>query len=402
MKARLISLLLIMAVLLTGCSKETELLGKYKKDGLDKVTIRYSFWGNSDHYEKTVKSIKKFEELNPDIKVIVEYSEWGEYSGSISKKLEDGKGADVMMIDYSWIEKYSKDGNGFYDLESLSGQIELDAFDDVDLSYGKAGGRLVALPMSFDSSVPIFNEKIFASFGLNTPASLEDLRMSAQIMRTKNVYPLGMDKWQTVIFVYTLKQQGIAMKYALKEYKELIDSKCIQPVGSFSSEKLKVGRVAGVICPESRVALYDELITENGGNSVVGIEGAGGTRGIMSAYIKPSSMYAIKKDTKNPIEAGILLNYILNSGENAEITNYRGKVPASRKAERYLMGYGTINETAYIATVATRLHMKELSKTPGEFSDEVYVDSFIDILYQYVNMEIDIDEAVELIENIKK
>lgn len=400
MKARLISLILAVAVLFAGCGKETELSAKYKKDGLDKATIRYSFWGSSDQYEKTVKSIKRFEELYPDIKVNIEYSEWGEYKESVTKKLSEGKGADVMMIDFSWVNIYSKDGDSFYDLNTLSDSIDLTAFDGAKLTFGEMGGKLLALPVSFDSSVPLYNEKIFSSFGLSTPASIEDLRMCAQIMRTKNVYPLGMDKWQTVLFVYTLKQQGIAMKYALKEYKELVDAKCIQPLDSFSSEKVKVGRVAGVICPESRIAIYDELIKENGGNTVVGIEVEGGARGIMSAYIKPSSMLAIKKDTKNPIEAATLLNYLLSSEENAEITNYMDKIPASKNAEMYLMGFGTINEAAYVATVATKLHMNELSKTPIEFANEAYVDRFIEILYQFVNMEIDIDEATELIENI--
>ena len=44
---------------------------------------------------------------------------------------------DVMQINYAWLDVYSKDGNGYYDLYELSEYIDFSNFTEDDIKFGE-------------------------------------------------------------------------------------------------------------------------------------------------------------------------------------------------------------------------------------------------------------------------
>ena len=43
---------------------------------------------------------------------------------------------DVMLINYGWLDTYSSDGSGFYDLNTLSDYIDFENYIEEGLAFG--------------------------------------------------------------------------------------------------------------------------------------------------------------------------------------------------------------------------------------------------------------------------
>ena len=50
----------------------------------EKTTLTVLWWGSQTRHDLTVKMIEKFEEMNPDIDVVMDYSDWGGYWTKLS------------------------------------------------------------------------------------------------------------------------------------------------------------------------------------------------------------------------------------------------------------------------------------------------------------------------------
>jgi oligogalacturonide transport system substrate-binding protein len=51
--------------------------------------------------------------------------------------MNSGTNADVMQINFNWLEEYSADGTGYYDLNKLKDLIDLSGYTSEDLKVGQ-------------------------------------------------------------------------------------------------------------------------------------------------------------------------------------------------------------------------------------------------------------------------
>ena len=84
------------AVLLTGtlasCGSRNS-----KHERVQQTEISFSWWGNDSRNRYTIEAIEKFEELHPEIKVDVSYSEWSGYETRNKVWLASDTECDVMQ-----------------------------------------------------------------------------------------------------------------------------------------------------------------------------------------------------------------------------------------------------------------------------------------------------------------
>ena len=78
-------LLCLLAVPMTGAVAEGE-----------KTSITILWWGSQTRHDLTVKMLEKFQEKNPDIEVIMDYSDWGGYWTKLSAQVAGGQTPDVF------------------------------------------------------------------------------------------------------------------------------------------------------------------------------------------------------------------------------------------------------------------------------------------------------------------
>lgn len=66
-----------------------------------KTTLNVLWWGSQTRHEMTTEMLEKFEELNPDIDVVMDYSDWDGYWTKLPAQVAGGQTPDVFQMDYA-------------------------------------------------------------------------------------------------------------------------------------------------------------------------------------------------------------------------------------------------------------------------------------------------------------
>lgn len=358
-------------ILISSCSKEN-------KVSLKKTEISFSWWGKDFRNNYTLEGLNFFSETYPQISVKPEFSSWQGYETYFENLYKDNLTADVMQINFDWLFKYSSDGNGFYNLFDLTDYIELYNFTQNDLSYGIMNGKLNAIPIAFNTIIPIFNKSIFDKYSLSVPRTWAELFNAAKIMQKDGFYPLGMDEKHLFLFTIAWFEQTYNKKFfqnnnmlnisekELEEFfiflKTLFNQNVIFPtLKNFDSNMFSKNKIAGAVvwCNES--SQFAEKIAEKKEISVLGDFISKQNSKESGWYLKPATMYAIKKDCKNPKEAAILINYLLNSKEMTLLQKCEKGIPSSNKSLTILMEHKELETMEYDALMKIRYNKSNIN-----------------------------------------
>ena len=170
MKGKLILIsVLCIPVLFSGCDDNAIITSN-----AEQVEISLSWWGNDERNEYTIEAVKLFEELHPGVSVRCNYSEWSGYQARSNVQMASNTEADVMQINYAWIQQYSPDGCGYYDINTLRDYIDLTNFTEEELYYGMQNGKLNAIPIALNTQSVYINKTIYEKYGLDIPKTWDD------------------------------------------------------------------------------------------------------------------------------------------------------------------------------------------------------------------------------------
>lgn len=340
--------------LLAGCASTQEITLVETQEQTD---ISFSWWGSDPRHEYTMEAIKQFEALHPEIHVKVQYTEWTGYDKKAAIQMASGTQADVMQINFAWLNRFSADGSGYYDLEKLSDVLDLSSYTQDELNYGKSAETLNALPIALNTKVFLYNQDLFDSFGLEYPTTWEDMYQAADKMQAKGVYVLDLDLITAFMSSVAYVEQSTGKSFfdeqnklafsledvqaMLEFYMNLVDRKVVAYVGERDDNDYRNGKAAGVVQWITNVAKYETNLSDTmGQKSQVGpvpvIAGATQT----GWYVKPATMYAIGSNTEHAKEAGMLLDFLVNSEEMASLQGMEKGVPVSQKAKETLKQAG--------------------------------------------------------------
>jgi len=341
---------------------------------LDKCTIRFSWWGGDDRHEATLAALELWQQKHPEITVTPEYGGWDGWTEKVSSQISGGTAPDVMQINYDWLVSLSPDGNGFYDLELLSDQLDLSVFDDEVLSFGRMNNKLNAVTVSVSGRGLFYNSDTYKKCGVSYPGTWSQLMELGDKMSGKGCYPLDLDiqsggtAWYLAV-VYVQQDTGrqfVSMdgelgfteediRMALDFYKELEERHVIRTVREridedgnaalYQSPSFMDGSVGGVLEWGSSVGKYDMVLPEGVLESGPFLKNDdGNSDGWM---IKPSVMYAVSKGTQYPDEAAAFMDFLLNDPECAAVLGTSRGIPASQQAEEALKKSGLLSGLAY-------------------------------------------------------
>ncbi len=413
----IIFLLLVMVMgTVAGCGnnhkKEVMRSGK-------QIKLEFSWWGNDERHAYTLQGVDLFQSQNPDIDVDCRYGDWSGFEKRTKVWMESHNEPDVMQINYAWLSDYSADGNGYYDLYQLADIIDLNNFKEEDLQFGVRNGKLNAIPIAFNTATIYYNQDIYDKYHLELPETWDDFFDAAKVMRQDNVYPIGMAKKQLVLFLTAYYEQttGKALfnqdgtlnageeeiAYILDFYKRLLDEKVLLPIDRFSKEKFTNGEIAGSMFWASDAGMYCEGLDARDVSVVIGdypkLQGS-----VRSGwYIKPATMYAISDVTKNPKEAGMLLNFLLNSEEMAEYQKTEKGVPISASAVNYLKEKGYLNSRETEANDKMLKERNQMDVMLPVMENENVINTFKSEADDYIYDKVSLEEAAKKIyQNIKQ
>ena len=396
----------------TACNDETVVTTHEEA-----VNISFSWWGNDARNEYTMQAIEIFEELNPDINVICNYSEWSGYQVRNNVQMVSNTEADVMQINFAWIEQYSPKGTGYYDINKLSDYIDLSCFTENDLSFGMKNGYLNAIPIALNTQTVYVNKTIYDQYGLDIPTTWDEIFEAAEVMNGEN-YPMTANVKAMLFYLisYTEQQSGHEfitkdgklgfdtddLKVMLEFYKQLVDKKVAPQTEYYERLNLDSGNYAGTVAWLSDASSYLGGAEEAGYEVVIADYTKSESAETLGWYSKPATMYAISANTEYPEQSARLLDFLLNSKEMAELQGVEKGIPLSSAARGYLEESGLLKGLQYEAF----LKMNENAEKLKDISPYHENTDILDLIQQSCNVVLfgksdSDDEAILLKENLE-
>ncbi len=355
------------------------------------VEITLSWWGNDARHEYMLEAVDRFEDMHPEISVKCRYTEWSGYQTRSDVLMRSGTESDVMLINYAWIEQYSPDGDGYYDLNQLSDIIDLTNFSEYELSYGMKKGKLNAIPIAMNTQTVYINKTLYQQYGLDIPKTWDDLFEAANAMNGE-VYPIAMAAKPMFFFVTAYAEQVCGKKFMeqdgtvnftaqdfeimLEFYCRLINEKVMPQVEYFDRNEINSGKYAGTLAWLSDGSSYFGKAAQNGYEYVVADYPVTDSAQCGDGwYAKPATMYAMSRNTAHPQEAAMLLDYLLNSEEIAQLQGVEKGIPLSKAGRQYLSDNDMLSGIQYEAYEKMN-EFDELSVLSPYFENDDLIEEF--------------------------
>ena len=388
--------------------------------------LRMSWWGSDDRHIATQEALKlcggKFGHT-----VSPEFTGWTGHQEKITTQLAGRTEADIMQINWPWLPIFSKNGDGFVDLNEFKDVIDLSQWSETDLKGGTVEGKLNGLPVSTTGRVFMFNKTTYDKAGLAIPTTWDELLAAAPVMKEKlgqDYYPFegtALDARLVVILRTTQKTGKDLIDPAtnqvawtveeladgLKFYQTMVDNGVIKSwkdVAAGGNAPLHEnpawasGKIAGTYQWDSTYGKISGPMEE--GQQIVPvkllqIEGAT-TEGV---YRKPSMLLAISKNSKEPKAAAEIVNCLLNDPEAIKILGATRGVPSSKVALDELTKAGSIKpvqvEANKIVLESNGVGVSPLNEHPRV--TEAFDSTFEAFAYGQASAE---DAAAEIIDGI--
>ncbi|HWV79592.1 MAG TPA: extracellular solute-binding protein [Isoptericola sp.] len=154
------------ALALTACSGDSGAMPSDDDGGGDdgNVEIRFAWWGSDDRHKTTQQIIDLFEEKNPGITVVPDYTDWDGYWDKLATATAGGDTPDVITQEERYLSDYASRGV----IGELSGVDTSEIPEDI-LSTGEVDGKLVGIPTGVNAYAMVADPQIFADAGVEMP-----------------------------------------------------------------------------------------------------------------------------------------------------------------------------------------------------------------------------------------
>lgn len=322
------------------------------------VNLKMSWWGGDDRHQKTLEALKLFEEKYPNIKVKPEYGGWQGWQEKVTTQIVGNTSPDVMQINWNWIDLFSRDGSGFYDLNKVSHILELEKnYPQEMLNQCVANGKLNAVPIGVTGKVFYINKTTYEKAGLPVPSSFEEMISSSKIIREKlgnDYYAFDTDAYGALLLMIYKLEQETGKPFIIDNKVAYTEAEVTEAVRFYDNlvkenvmPSLKVraaagfipldqhpswiqGKYAGTYEWDSSAQKWQDALEAGQELVVAPYPKDFGT--YPSAFNKVSMALAINKNTKYPKETAQLLNFLVSDEEAVKILDVSRGIPANKKA----------------------------------------------------------------------
>lgn len=345
--------LILLTGILAGCGTTKDI--KLKEEKMQ-VVLEFGWWGSDPRHTYTIEAIEKFEELNPGIKVKLDYGDFSNYETRWNIKMKAGVAPDVMQVNYAWMKNKAKEEDAFYDIGKLSDTVDLSTYSEESLSYGTVNDTLYALPIALNAKSFVYDKTVYEQYGLEIPKTWDDVFAAADVLSKDGIYALDMEQSTAWFVIESYWEQKTGKEFItdgrlnltqedveimLDFYISLIQRKVTPDPSKHDANHFSDGTYAGGVLWVTDTARYEAMLPE-GHTFAVGdypvLEGAART----GKYIKPATMYAVSKNTEHPEEAAKLLDFLVNSEQMAMRQQVEKGVPVSSKQKSKLEKEGLL------------------------------------------------------------
>lgn len=334
------------------------------------VELRMSWWGGNSRHQATLKALEAFEKKYPDIKVKAEYTGWDGHLSRLTTQIASGTEPDVMQTNWPWLIIFSKNGEGYYDLNKLKDQLDLSQYQAKDLQSTTVKGKLNGLPISVNAPVFYYNDVSWKKAGLAYPKTWDELFAAGKVFQQKlgdNYYPYAMVDQDVILLLnaYMMQKYQKPMfdndgKFtwddaqwaeAFSFVKRLSDDRVVPSPKKLSSYgkgnlyEMKpwiAGEWGGTFTWNISIRMYINNLTPPA-HLVLGDYVMQPGTIESGVYFKTAQMFSVAKSTRHPKEAAMLVNFLLNDPQSIAALGLERGIPLSKAAETLLTQQGVID-----------------------------------------------------------
>ncbi|OBR67413.1 hypothetical protein A7K91_19600 [Paenibacillus oryzae] len=355
-----LAVLMLVSIWAAACSSNSESNETTEETEDGKEVLKVFWWGNEGRQERTLKAIAKFEEKYPHIKVEWEDASNSAYWIKIAMKTADQDMADVIQMDYKYIDEFVK-RKLLLPLDELvrEDRIKLDDMDASSIQSGTVDGKLYGIVTGVNAPSYLYNPALFAKYNIEAPGegyTYEDLlsigRKLKEAAGNPDFYPIGSTSFD---FSYYLRQRGASMYNPEGTGLGYSDDQLLVDFLTMQNQFIQEGLMAPDWLTSSLKGDKEQLIVKDlaaihsiTSNNVVGYSNIAGkpfkllpfpsyTGGKEGNFVKPSMFFSISSYSEKQENAALFIDFFLNDeSANEDLRGERG-VPAVAGVREHLM-----------------------------------------------------------------
>ncbi|SIQ48730.1 oligogalacturonide-binding protein [Aeromonas sp. RU39B] len=336
------------------------------------VELRMSWWGGNERHQATLGAIEKFQQKYPDIKVKSEYTGWDGHLTRLTTQIAGNTEPDVMQTNWNWMPIFSRDGKGFYDMSQQAQTLQLGEFAEKALGMATNAGKLNGIPVSMTSKVFYLNKHTWSQAGLSYPKSWDELLKAGPVFKEKlgaSYFPVVLEPRDTFALArsYMIQKHNkdvishespkiafneVEMKEFFQLYVDLVSNHVIPSQKDFASYGVSNlfemrpwinGEFGGLFMWDTAIDKYAEYLKPPLGLELAPYPMLAGATD-SGVLIKPSMMFSMGRNTKNPEAAAKLINFLLNDAEGVKALGLTRGIPLSKKGMEVIKADGSLKQ----------------------------------------------------------
>ena len=339
----------------------------------DPVTLTMSWWGGESRHNAYQEAIKAFSAEHSTITVNPTFAAWSGWEDTMSTKFAGGVAEDVCQINWNWLYNYSKNGQTFIDLNSVSEYLDLTQWDEAKLTACNVANAQQCVPVSMTGRIFYWNKTTFDKAGISFPTTLDELMAAGKTFQEKlgdDYYPLHLGAYDRMILMVfyleskygkdwadpvtsTLNYTEEEIAEGLAFIKSLVDNHVMMNLKDYysansdtathQSNEWITGKIAGIFEWDSAATKYSSALDDdNKAGFTVGEEIKFGDYN--GGFSKVSMGLAITKTCEHVAEAATLIQFLLNEEKGASIMGSECGIPASKAGLGYAQAAGAVKD----------------------------------------------------------
>lgn len=336
-----------------------------------KIELRMSWWGSETRHRNTLEAIERYEEINPDIDIIPEYSGFEGYRNKLFSQIMAGNAPDIFTTVMEW----------YPDLEDADGMVDITGMVDVsghNPKYVEAcsfNGKMYGVNLSVNGIVLNQNVTLLKELGvepLKAPYTWDDMvakfkevyeKSDGEVYGapdfTANIEGMGFDILKYYGYSklgyedafpfnnekFTIKKEDI--QDFLQFFVDLRESNAVAPVdissmNDFSANSLLIQRVTAFeINFAGTFGRYQDQTTDD----LQPVPLPVGENGENGDLARPGLIFSVSKNSKHVNEATKFIEWFTTSPEAAKILkNCRGVLPTDVQRATLLKSGAQLND----------------------------------------------------------
>lgn len=323
--------------------------------------IRVFWWGSQERADRTNRAVDAYKKANAGIDAKTEFAGWSDYWPRLATRVAGRNAPDLLQMDYRYMFEYARRGAIVPLDQYLGNALKIEDFGKANLESCSVDGKLYGINLGVNSSCAVFDPAAWEAagvaplaFGNSWDEFVSKCAAFAKGNKRKKFYATMDASGHEPGFELWLVQNGRAL-YS-EDGKLAFDEK---DAGNWFKLWAELRKSGGCVPPDVQALDKSTLDTSTltlgyaatafpHSNQFVGLQQinkaklditafpvtAGGKPG---QYLKPSQMWSIASDSKNPEIAVKLANFTVAEAGGAKILGVERGVPAS-SAMRELLG----------------------------------------------------------------